>query len=309
MSRKLESEFLKDLQNGKLAALALKIRRDDTLMLALRGKSINVYYRGGSILRLEQRGLDYIPWFDANYAKGETLPKLPDVISTPEHCLDWVRALPQLKEFMNSSLSEHAKSEREFQQLVAWENNRSPISNSTEYFITDIEYADVSQSARLDMLGLRWLSKDRKVGSACTPVFIEMKYGIDAYDGDAGITEHINDLKAILGDTGRLDALRDTIAGQFNQLAELDLVSFNRSKSIETISVSGRPEVVFLLANHNPRSRKLLNILKSVDEPEQFDLRFFTAAFAGYGMHQKCMVTLDQFRRQLESAAATDMPR
>ncbi|WP_156936893.1 hypothetical protein [Bradyrhizobium sp. WSM2254] len=306
MNRKLDTEFLEDLQRGKLVELARKIRRDDTLMLALRGKSINVYYRGGSILRLEQKGTDYLAHFDANYAMDEIMPNVPRVVSAPEHCSDWVKALPQLKEFMNAFLSEHAKSEREFQQLVAWENNRSPISNSTEYFITDIEYADVSQSARLDMLGLRWLSHSRKDGSACTPVFIEMKYGIDAYDGDAGIIAHIDDLKAILGDPVRLEALSETIADQFNQLALLDLISFNRSKTIEKISVSGRPEVVFLLANHNPRSRKLLNILESVDEPRNFDLRFFTAAFAGYGMHRKCMMTLDQFRRQLEVAAATD---
>lgn len=303
MSRKLDAKFLEDLQQGRLVELARKIRRDDTLMLALRGKSINVYYRGGSILRLEQKGAEYVAYFDPNYAMGETVPELPGLISAPEHCSDWVKALPQLKELMNSFLSTHAKSEREFQQLVAWENNRSPIANSTEYFITDIEYADVRQSARLDMLGMKWLSNSRKDGSACTPVFIEMKYGIDAYDGDAGIIAHIEDLKAILGDPARLTALTETIADQFNQLALLDLISFNRSKKIEKISVSGRPEVIFLLANHNPRSRKLLNILGSIDEPGNFDLRFFTAAFAGYGMHQKCMMTLDQFRRQLETAA------
>jgi hypothetical protein len=273
-------------------------------MLAIRGTSINVYYRGGSILRLEQDEHRYVPQFDANYAKGEPLPSLPSVISTPEQCEAWINALPALKEIMNTFLSVHAKSEREFQQLVAWENNRSPIANSTEYFITDIEYADVRQNARLDMLALKWLSHHRKDGSKCTPVFIEMKYGIGAYDGDAGIRKHIDDLESILDDPEKVHHLNRTIADQFNQLSALGLISFNRSKEFETVSVSGRPEVVFLLANHNPRSRRLLNIIEAIEEPKSFDLRFFSAAFAGYGMHEDCMMTLDAFRERLRLAQA-----
>ena len=49
------------------------------------------------------------------------------------------------------------KLEREFQQLVARENNRSAISNQTEYFITDIELAD--EQSRFDMLALKWRAR------------------------------------------------------------------------------------------------------------------------------------------------------
>jgi hypothetical protein len=65
--------------------------------------------------------------------------------------------------------------------------------------------------------------------------------------------------------------------------------------------VSSRPEMVFLLANHNPRSRKLLNIIEAIEEPKSFDLRFFSAAFAGYGMHEGCMMRLDKFRERPDS--------
>jgi hypothetical protein len=61
--------------------------------------------------------------------------------------------------------------------------------------------------------------------------------------------------------------------------------------------------VVFLLANHNPRSRRLLNIVSEIKEPEHFDLRFFTASFAGYGMHDACMLKLDDFRALLQRFA------
>jgi hypothetical protein len=125
-----------------LSRLAQAVRNDDTLLLALRGDSINIYYRGGSILRLERGGQgDYDAFFDKNYARySEDFLGVPTpTIATELDCLQWVRSFPCLKEVMNTFFVRHRRLEREFQQLVAWENNRSAISNETEYFITDIE--------------------------------------------------------------------------------------------------------------------------------------------------------------------------
>ncbi len=306
MSGSFSVEFFNDLKDGRLRPLTSRVRSDDTLLLAFRGNSINIYYRGGSILRLTSgdRIRNYTAHFDRNYANGSTnsfFDNLPKVIVTEADCVTWLEAIPMLKEIMNSFFAEHPKSEREFQQLVAWENNRSAISNGTEYFITDIEYADMKQGARLDMLGLRWLSADRKDGSRCTPVFIEMKYGIGAYDGAAGIAKHIADLNDILSDQENRDQLNQTIAVQFNQLSSLNLLRFNKSSKVGSVTVAGRPEVVFLLSDHNPRSRKLLNTLDSVEESPHFDLRFFAASFAGYGMHVSCMMNLAEFRKRVSS--------
>jgi hypothetical protein len=305
MNESMPSQISSDLKNGILAGLTKRVRQDDTLLLAIRGKSIDFYYRGGRILHLlSQSSHSYKVTFDENYSKSEKL-SLPDaVISTTEHCEDWLRFLPMLKEIMNFHFAENRKSEREFQQLVAWENNRSAIANDTEYFITDVEFADVEQGTRLDMLGLKWLSKDRKFNDRCRPVFIEMKYGINAYEGDSGIKGHIKHLQAILGDKDKAQKLNELIASQFNQLIDLDLVKFNPNATIRqavangekaTFSTVGKPEVIMLLANHNPRSEKLLNILQTIEDPVEFDLRFFNASFAGYGMHEACMLRLDQF--------------
>jgi hypothetical protein len=304
MSGPVSADFFQDLKDGKLRLLTSKVRTDDTLLLAFRGTSINIYYRGGSILRLVCGNGNYTTHFDRNYAKGSADPlldKLPTVIGTEADCVVWLEAIPSLKEIMNSFFATHAKSEREFQQLVAWENNRSAVSNTTEYFITDIEYADVKRNARLDMLGLRWLSADRKNGLRCSPVFVEMKYGIGAYDGGSGIAKHIADLNAILSDQATRDHLNLTIAAQFNQLSGLDLVRFNRSTKVDQVTVTGDPEVVFLLANHNPRSRTLLNTLENVEESPHFKLRFFAASFAGYGMHDSCMMNLTEFKERVSS--------
>ncbi|WIJ25781.1 hypothetical protein [Devosia sp. RR2S18] len=304
----ISKEFFDDLDHGVLRSLTTRVRSDDTLMLALRGSYVNVYYRGGSILRLSRmdRSGQYVAEFDHNYARdsGYGVPFLPTQIIAEADCDAWIAALPQLKQIMDLFFARTRKSEREFQQLVAWENNRSGIANSTEYFITDIEYADSAVGARLDMVGLRWLSSERKSGSRCVPVFIEMKYGIDAYEGTASIAKHIADLKTMLGRTETRSQLNETIAGQFEQLDRLGLVKFNRSKAVTSVEVSGVPEVVFLLANHNPRSSKLLNALEKIEETPDFNLRFFAASFAGYGMHDACMMSLADFRERVAAYIA-----
>ncbi|MDO8401604.1 MAG: hypothetical protein Q7T45_27725 [Bradyrhizobium sp.] len=310
MMRRISDGFLNDLteETGILRGLKERVRSDDTLMLALRNDSIDIYYRGGRILHLARRNgsCSYIAGFDSNYAKPGapySIPKVPPTIETSDHCKEWLNAIPVLKEIMNFYLTEQsAKFEREFQQLVAWENNRSKLAAPTEYFITDIEYdTDVKsddgavKKARLDMLGLKWLSKDRQNSSSCAPVFIEMKYGTDAFVGKAGIADHIADLNNILSNERTRSSLNQIIAYQFNQLDRLGLVRFNRAKKHSGVVLTDKPEVVFLLSNVNPRSSELSNILKQIQEPTSYKLRFFVANFAGYGMHEACMMDLDTF--------------
>jgi len=304
MGSAISDTFIKDLQDGGLLSeLTKKIQSDDTLMLALRGHYINVYYRGGSILHISEQASGYSAKFDLNYARGKDLGLPAGAIQTPADCSNWVTALPRLKEAMNFHFAETRKSEREFQQLAAWENNRSVLSNDTEYFITDIEFADRDHSARLDMVGLKWPSNQRKDETRCTPVLIEMKYGTGSYDGAAGIAKHIEDLGKILGDSVKRESLNKTIEDQFDQLMKLELVGFNKHANYSRAIVSGRPEVIFLIANHNPRSRKLLNIVEEIVEPKDFDLRFFAASFAGYGMHDACMLDLGKFKALLKQLA------
>ena len=90
---------------------------------------------------------------------------------------------------------------------------------------------------------------------------------------------------------------------QFNQLDELGLLKFNKGTSNTKVklNVDNKPEVIFILANHNPRSPKLKTILSDPEldkyaQSELFDLRFFVASFSGYGLHSKCMLPLVEFR-------------
>jgi len=294
--RQLSPEFIKDLSTeGLLAGILKRVRDDDTLLLALRGKYINIYYRGGNLIKIESNGSagNYKASFDINYIKNSetTLPELPTILGNKNDVKAWIEAFPKLKEIMDLFFTKHSKLEREFQQLVARENNCSTISNETEYFVTDIEFADTDVGARFDILATRWLANERKDGSKCRAALIEMKYGDQALDGKAGLVEHLKDIDAFLGKKDKYKNLLGTMSLQFNQLAELGMIKFNRGIKVNEITLSDeKPEVIFLLANHNPRSTKLNTILKDEEldkyaNSENFDLRFFVASFAGYGLH------------------------
>jgi hypothetical protein len=85
------------------------------------------------------------------------------------------------------------------------------------------------------------------------------------------------------------------------------LLKFNKGTTNAKVKLNpnDKPEVIFILANHNPHSTKLKTIL---DDPEitpygnsdHFDLKFYVANFAGYGLRANCMHTLDEFRHLCE---------
>ncbi len=53
------------------------LKKDQTLMLTIRDGFINIYYRGGNILRVtEKKGGTYSAFFDEHYNKsGQEMPK------------------------------------------------------------------------------------------------------------------------------------------------------------------------------------------------------------------------------------------
>ncbi len=277
-------------------------------MLAIRNGYINIYYRGGNILKVTERSKSYRAYFDRQYNKsGQTIPILPAIIRYQDDAQKWVDSFPVLKNIMDEYFSAKGKAEREFQQLVARENNYSTISNESEYFVSDIEVTDPGR-ARFDILAIRWLASQRKKGSNCKAALIEMKYGDNALDGDAGLLKHLKDMDRLISDMERYAKLLQTMERQFNQLDELGLLKFNKGTSNAKVklNVEDEPEVIFILANHNPRSSKLKMILgdpeiEKYEQSKLFDLRFYVASFAGYGLHADCMRTLAEFQDLCEA--------
>lgn len=306
--RRLSENFLADLKNGLLQPILERVRQDNTLMLAIRDGYINIYYRGGNILRLrEQSKGEYKAAFDSQYNQfGKTIPNVPTEIKNTNDVRIWIESFPHLKEIMDFYFSAHPKPEREFQQLVARENNDSTISNESEYFISDIEFADSKLGARFDILAIRWLAAQRKKGSKCKAAFVEMKYADGAMGGAAGFLKHLKDFDDFITDEGRYKNMLLTMESQFSQLDQLGLMKFKKGKRNATVALNpnDKPEVIFILANHNPRSKKLITILSNpnldaYDKSQRFNLRFYISSFAGYGLHANCMLTVSQFRELL----------
>ncbi|MDG6221873.1 MAG: hypothetical protein QCH99_01260 [Candidatus Bathyarchaeota archaeon] len=301
--RILSKTFVNDLlkPEGILHPILTRIKKDQTLMLAIRKNYINIYYRGGNILKITEHpeGV-YQTFFDNQYNKTEkNIPNSPDIIISQDDSQKWVVSFSERKNIMDEYFSAYGKAEREFQQLLARENNYSSISNETEYFIPDIEAAD--PLGRFDIMAIRWLAKDRKYGSKCTTALIEMKYSDSALGGRAGLLKHLKDMDTFISDKEKYRKRLQTMESQFNQLDELELLKFNKGRSNAKVklNVNDKPEVIFILANHNPRSSKLKKILfdpeiKKYEQSELFDLKFYVACFAGYGLHANCMFTLAQ---------------
>ena len=133
-----------------------------------------------------------------------------------------------------------------------------------------------------------------------------MKYGDSALGGSAGLLKHLKDMDKFISTKDSYANLLQTMESQFNQLDELGLLKFNKGTSNAKVKLNAdeKAEVIFILANHNPRSPKLKTILSDPEidkyaQSQLFDLKFYVASFAGYGLHAKCMLPLVEFRKLL----------
>lgn len=147
--RILSADFMPDLQGGFLNPVLAVTQADPTLSINIRRDCINIYYRGGSLMRLARQAKgSYACRFDSNYCSATTaLGTLPvvDCAVLPtrmapgdsQAVATWVTSISLLKSAMDLHLGRNPKDEREFQQLIERTNNRNYATN---YYVCDIEY-------------------------------------------------------------------------------------------------------------------------------------------------------------------------
>ena len=287
--RTLNDVFLKDLKEGKLFPLTDAIKSDSSLCLELRGDYVNVYYRGGNLIKVTQTGNEYKFFFDENYFEAGERITLPD---EHEGVDAWLVVLPKLKHALDRWLGKRHRDEREFQQILLRDNNFGRIARSTDYYICDVEYQ--IECGRFDLIAVHWPSNPitRKQPNDRRLVFIEMKYGDGALEGDAGLHKHIEDVYSYLSDQ-TVNSLKQEMVGIFNQKRTLGLIDCG--KDLSTFS-NEKPILLLVFANHDPGKSKLRDVLGCLRESPHAELYVATASFMGYGLYEQGVHKIDEAR-------------
>lgn len=291
--RRISDEFRDELKFGKLKTLLDCVLEDDSLCLELRGNAVNIYYRGGSLFKINDK---YNITFDTRYDKDKKLNPNPDVEEA-------VKSIPFYKQAMDKWFHEHPKYEREFQQIILRENNNSgKISRATDYYIVDIEYQDTENSSRFDMVAFKWPSNGaaRKNTNALSLALIEVKYGDNAVGGNAGIKKHLDDLKSFIDDKEKLKEFKEDMEQVFKQKCKLGLIDGLQGHQFEVSLSDDEPEVIFIFANHDPESKKINNILSDINISDYpFKILAAQSSFMGYGLYMDNMIEIKDFINML----------
>jgi hypothetical protein len=297
MSRGLIPEFMPHLQaGGLLAPIMERIRKDSSLCLALRGRYINVYYRGGSLLKLGlvTSGPGFTASFDPKYV-GDGRPRSTPIRNATD-VSGWLASVPELKKAMD--LYAKKSTEREVQQFILRDNNFGAISRFTDYYVCDIEYA--IPHGRFDIVAVHWPSKSavRKEQAGRRLVLGEVKFGDAALTGTAGLREHIKAIDGYLSKPKNVRALKDDMVKVFNQKRAL---GFLNCRNVLGGFSDELPRLLLLLANHDPNKSKLGDLLRSLPACPHAELRIASASFLGYGLYDPAILTVDQALQRLES--------
>lgn len=317
-SRCLSEQFRQDLmggdkkgnkEEGLLFPLTSLVKKEHSLSLEIRYNYINIYYRGGSLLKLsavKNKNHTYKPFFEIKYGRNDVevdtlIKKLPSQISSRGDLERWLYNFTRLKSVMDSWFIDNPKKEREFQQMVVWENNNSSIAGSTDYFIIDIEYAN-RNGGRFDMVAIQWDSDmtARKLQSKDLPklCFIEMKYGDTALDGRSGIVEHAKQWKEYL--SSNIEDIKTEMLTLFQQKRYLELIASLKENRNEIESFSNEVDCIFLIANHDPSSRKLKESILELEKIEipGVIIKFSASNFMGYGLFKENVLKIDEFQKR-----------
>jgi hypothetical protein len=111
--RKLSKEFMSDLKpKGVLYPILERVKKDHTLMLAIRDGYINIYYRGGNILRVTEDKGFYRTFFDVQYGSGQSTANSDDDIRNEADAQQLVASFAERKIIMDDYFVAKGKAER-----------------------------------------------------------------------------------------------------------------------------------------------------------------------------------------------------
>jgi len=299
MPHLLDDEFVQDLLSGSLSNLLQYVIEDPSLDLQIRDNYINIYYRGGNILKVDKKSEGFEYFFDENYFKGNT-NNSKDALFELLNKSQWNDYIPEAKQVMDRFFGATKNEEREFQQLVIRDNNRSSIANGTDFFIIDIEYA-FPKIGIFDMVAVEWLSvgPKRKFPEKYKPklYIIEMKFGDKAISGESGLKVHHEQFCHLLANESYLEQFKPEMINLFEQKRNLGLIPcLSKTNNPNAVpAFNDELQFAFLLANHDPASKLLI---KEMELLESHDVNFIVSNFMGYGIYCQSVYGYAQFRQR-----------
>lgn len=336
--RGISADFVEALKTGKLQPILRRVCNDDTLSLEVRNGYVDIYYRGGRLLGLHERGGGdwFHTEFDPKYLgkpgeyRIEPPPELPSRRVEERSDADaWVDAFAVCKQAMDIRFCLNAKLEREYQQALERDNNRHVSGDESDYAVIDIEYAQSALAIpgrktdfRFDMVGIRWPAEPRKRRSHAIPVLMEMKVGdgslTSEFDSrgkrEAGLVKHVEDIEEFLrpeldgSPSLPLAQLRRELVHMLEAKQKLCPMALpKRLQGRRITDVSARPEVIFIIANHNPDSTVLLRELRKLEVSDRAEYKVALASPVGYALYARHVLPLQEFIRRLE--LTTPAPR
>ena len=240
--RHIDQRFIDGLLDGDLSYFLNQVMNNrDTLSLEIRDGYINIYYKGGNLLRIIQQKTKYAFEFDAKYCKNkEDDTNFSLLNNRNSHDVEsYKKYFDLMMREMSSWFEVHPKPERDYQQEL--------LVNNPE--IIDIEY-QIGKRMRFDMLYVA----DNKL------FIVENKFGNNAIGGKAGLSKHYSDIRDLLNDSTIREELLDSVCHISRAKKALGLTD----KVVERDDIRDI-EILFLLADYNPKSNVLKNEIAKMD--------------------------------------------
>lgn len=245
--RKISGRFVSDLkdEDKRLNWVFKKVMAPDSLFsLEIREGYINIYYRGGSILKItepNEDGQDYKFEFDKKYGKkknGDYCKFMGDHQNDVAKLTNET-AQSYFDEFivmMDRWFKEHPKPEREFQHYMSLQKNNENV--------LDIEYA--IDGMRIDMI---------LIGKEGELYLVENKYGngslsSELYKGKekAGLAKHYGDFIKVLTEKKYINNIKESMESILEIKQELGMIPTTYRLKLDK---NGKPSfnILFVLAD------------------------------------------------------------
>lgn len=271
--RTLSEQYLREMKSGFLKGLTDKVRQDKDLDLEIREDYLNIYFKGNSLLKLNQiNPRRYRVEIHPKFTGGIRFADLVDEETTNE----FLSQIPVIKE----NIIRYGKSslEIEYEQMIIRANNYEPRNNS-EYFIVDRQYV-AGQAGRFDLTGLRWPRRGRRKGQVVSPCLMEIKFALNQDIQD--LDEQLNRYYLAIKD--HATELAEEIETVYHQKLELGLFNqpIDRLVAMKTLKFArhiDRFQFILILVDYNPNS-KLFDEDKLSNLPFAKQVRIFYSGFA-----------------------------